>query len=80
MIPTVVIGENRGEQPIAGADSSSLCRALRQRGQVEPIFLKQRGDVAAVLPGVVKSDDILLLLGAGDIGALGHELLRGHGN
>ena len=69
-----------GEQPIAGADSGALCKALQQRGRIAPIFLQQRGDVAAVLPGVVENGDILLVLGAGDIGTLGHELLRGHGN
>ncbi len=69
-----------GEQPIAGADSSALCRALVQHGQIAPIFLRQRGDVEAALPGVMNSGDILLVLGAGDIGTLGHELLRGHGN
>jgi len=69
-----------GEQPIAGADSDSLCRALHRRGEITPIFVQQRGDVAAKLPAVVENGDILLVLGAGDIGTLGHELLRGHGN
>jgi UDP-N-acetylmuramate--alanine ligase len=69
-----------GESPIAGADSGALCRELLRRGQIAPIFLKQRGDVAAALPGVIEDGDILLVLGAGDIGTLGHELLRGHGN
>ena len=69
-----------GEQPIAGADSGALYRALVRRGRVAPVFLHQRADVAAALPGVLESGDILLVLGAGDIGTLGHELLRGHGN
>jgi UDP-N-acetylmuramate--alanine ligase len=69
-----------GERPIAGADSRALCRALRQRGQVEPVFLKKRSDVAAVLPGLLRDGDILLVLGAGDIGTLGHELIAAHGS
>ncbi len=69
-----------GEKPIAGADSESLCRALHERGQVAPVFIKQRTEVAAALPGICKDGDILLVLGAGDIGTFGHELLRGHGN
>jgi UDP-N-acetylmuramate--alanine ligase len=69
-----------GEKPIAGADSESLCRALQERGRVKPVFIKQRAKVAAALPGICGDGDILLVLGAGDIGTLGHELLRGHGN
>jgi len=69
-----------GEQPIAGADSGALCRELLRRGKISPILLSQRSDVSAALPGVIENGDILLVLGAGDIGTLGHELLRGHGN
>ncbi len=34
-----------GEDPIPGADSRSLTRSIRQRGQVEPIFVERIEDV-----------------------------------
>ncbi len=64
-----------GEQPIQGADSRSLSRALRVRGTVEPILVSAGVELQAVLGKVVEDNDILLLLGAGDISALGGRLL-----
>ena len=68
-----------GEQPIKGADSRSLCRALRVRGEVEPILVSDEPELLAVLENVTEHNDILLLLGAGDISALGGRLLDVYG-
>jgi UDP-N-acetylmuramate--alanine ligase len=59
-----------GEKPIPGADGRSLCRSIRQRGQVEPVFMERDEDPLKVLSGVLQDGDILLTQGAGDIGAL----------
>lgn len=56
-----------GETPIAGADSRSLCRAIRLRGQVDPIFVEQAEQVGEILESVVQQNDIVLTLGAGDV-------------
>ncbi|TCO80176.1 UDP-N-acetylmuramate--L-alanine ligase [Plasticicumulans lactativorans] len=58
-----------GEKPIAGADGRSLARAIRARGQVDPVFVDRAADLPAALPGVLRDGDLLLLMGAGDIGA-----------
>jgi UDP-N-acetylmuramate--alanine ligase len=63
-----------GEEPISGADGRTLCRAIRARGQVDPVFVDQLADVAGMLPGVLADGDVLLVLGAGDIGNLAPEL------
>ena len=63
-----------GEAPIAGADSRSLARSIRQRGQLEPIFVEQIEDVAAVLCGVMAEGDVVITQGAGNIGRLAQEL------
>jgi UDP-N-acetylmuramate--alanine ligase len=63
-----------GEAPISGADGRSLCGAIRARGQVAPVFVDQLGDLPGMLPGVLEADDVLLVLGAGDIGRLAPEL------
>jgi len=58
-----------GESPIPGADGRSLTRAIRIRGQVEPVFVEELDELPAVLNGVLQDQDILLTLGAGNIGA-----------
>ncbi|RRJ85518.1 UDP-N-acetylmuramate--L-alanine ligase [Aestuariirhabdus litorea] len=63
-----------GEEPIAGADGRSLCRSIRQRGKVDPIFVQRGASVEEVLKNVVEGDDLLLTQGAGDIGGLAVEL------
>lgn len=57
-----------GEAPIAGADAKSLARAIRARGRTEPVVVQGAADLARVLPDVLRADDLLLMMGAGDIG------------
>jgi len=63
-----------GEAKIAGADSRSLCRAIRLRGQVEPVFAEHKDELYEVLPSLLNDGDLLLTLGAGDIGSMAREL------
>ncbi|HEV2110180.1 MAG TPA: UDP-N-acetylmuramate--L-alanine ligase, partial [Gammaproteobacteria bacterium] len=63
-----------GEAPIAGADGRALARAIRNRGQVDPVFVERAQDLPQALNGVLKQGDLLLVLGAGDIGAVAAEL------
>ncbi len=63
-----------GEEMITGADSRSLCRAIRSRGQVDPIFIEDKETVQDVLSNLVEEEDLLLTLGAGDIGSLSKQL------
>ncbi|MCC5797695.1 MAG: UDP-N-acetylmuramate--L-alanine ligase [Methylophaga sp.] len=63
-----------GEHRIAGADARSLCRAIRLRGQVEPVFVETREALYELLPTLLTDNDLLLTLGAGDIGAVAREL------
>ena len=57
-----------GEAPIAGADAKSLARAIRARGRIDPVVTGSASDLAALLPDVLQDGDLLLLMGAGDIG------------
>lgn len=68
-----------GEPPIAGADGRSLCRAIRLRGQVDPVFAGSVEELCSVLPDVAEPGDIVVTLGAGSIGGVGAELLARHG-
>jgi len=57
-----------GETPIAGADGRALCRAVRARGKLDPVFVSSAAGVAELLPDLLAGGDILLLMGAGDVG------------
>jgi len=63
-----------GETPIKGADGRAICRAVRSRGRVEPVFVEKVGGIAAALRGVLKPDDVVVTMGAGHIGAVAQEL------
>jgi UDP-N-acetylmuramate--alanine ligase len=63
-----------GEPPIPGVDSRTLCRAIRARGRIEPVFVHDKAELARVLQATLTEGDILLTMGAGDIGALAARL------
>jgi UDP-N-acetylmuramate--alanine ligase len=59
-----------GESPITGADGRALCRAVRGRGRVDPVFVEDVETLPAVLKDLVQPGDVVLTLGAGSIGAV----------
>ena len=63
-----------GEAPIAGADAKSLARAIRARGRNEPVVVSQVSALSGVLPDVLQDGDLLLLMGAGDIGHVAQDI------
>ena len=63
-----------GEEPIANADGRAICRAVRGRGRIEPVFVDDVRELAAALAGVIADRDVVLTMGAGSIGAVAHEL------
>jgi UDP-N-acetylmuramate--alanine ligase len=58
-----------GEDPIAGADGRAIARATRTRGSIEPVFVESLDELQPVLESVLADGDLVLLMGAGDIGA-----------
>ncbi len=65
-----------GEEPVAGADSRNLCRSIRQRGQLEPVFVEQPEEVPDILKNMVRPGDVVLTQGAGSVGTLAIELAK----
>lgn len=63
-----------GEKPLAGADGRSLSGSIRQRGELDPIFIGREESIELPLKRILKPGDLLLLQGAGDIGALAQSL------
>jgi UDP-N-acetylmuramate--alanine ligase len=60
-----------GETPIAGADGRAICRAVRGRGLLEPLFVEK---VADALKDQIRDGDVIVAMGAGNISAVAHAL------
>jgi UDP-N-acetylmuramate--alanine ligase len=65
-----------GETPIAGADGRAICRAVRSRGHIEPVFVPRVEELAAPLADLLRDGDVVLAMGAGNISAVAHDLPR----
>jgi len=63
-----------GEAPIANADGRAIARAVRSRGAVEPVFVETLDDLEPVLADLLADGDLLLTMGAGDIGTYAQTL------
>lgn len=58
-----------GEAKIVGADSRSLCRAIRLHSKIEPIFVDDIQNMAIEVLEIASDGDVVLCMGAGSIGA-----------
>ena len=65
-----------GEAPLPAADGRALCRAIRARGRVDPVFAERVRDLEALAADLVRPADVVLTLGAGDIGSAPEAVCR----
>jgi UDP-N-acetylmuramate--alanine ligase len=64
------------EQPIKGVTGEALCEGIHSRGHKRVRFLGDRELIATEVANDLKSGDMLITLGAGDITNLGPEILE----
>lgn len=63
-----------GEAPIITADSKSLARSIRQRGQIEPVYVSDVEVLPELLAAQLQDNDMVITQGAGNIGAIARSL------
>ena len=63
-----------GEAHVASADSKSLARSIRQRGQIEPIYVSDTQKLPALLANQLRDNDMVITQGAGSIGNVARDL------
>lgn len=63
-----------GETPISSADSKSLARSIRQRGQIEPVYVSDVAKLPQLLATQLQDNDMVITQGAGSIGAVARNL------
>ena len=62
------------EVPIEGVDSKSLCRSIRQRGQIEPVYVGDKSALPKILANILADGDVVMTQGAGNIGQIAKTL------
>ena len=65
-----------GENPINGVDSSRLCEEIKAHGHKEVICMDGMESTLSYLKDVLRSGDLLLTLGAGDVWKVGTAILK----
>jgi UDP-N-acetylmuramate--alanine ligase len=64
------------EEPIQGVNGELIVNAAKQFGHKEAHYVPDKKEVPAFLKSIVKSGDIVITMGAGDIWKYGEELLN----
>lgn len=64
-----------GEDPIAGVNGKKLAEQVKAHGHHDVTFVPTRAEVTEVLDRVVRPNDLVICLGAGDINKCARELL-----
>lgn len=63
-----------GEEAVPGADGRSLCRSIRSRGKIDPVFVEDLNSIPELLQNILQDGDVLLTQGAGNVGAIASTL------
>ena len=69
-----------GEDPIDGVDSEHLLEGIKEKGHREVGLFSTRAEVIPSLLGMLKSGDVLVTLGAGDVWKIGQEIVSTAGD
>jgi UDP-N-acetylmuramate--alanine ligase len=64
-----------GEKEIEGIDSKNLCDGIRDSGHKDVVYIPERQAVVEHLLKTLKSRDMVITMGAGDIWKVGDDLI-----
>ena len=59
-----------GEAPLTAFDSKALLQSLRLLGRKDSVHVEDRQQLDEVMPNLLLEDDVVLVMGAGDIGQI----------
>ncbi|MEI7615842.1 MAG: cyanophycin synthetase, partial [Actinomycetota bacterium] len=66
-----------GEQPIAGVNTKMLTDSILENGFINRIaYIPKLTDIKEYLNNIIKKDDLVLIMGAGDITRVSDELIK----
>ncbi len=65
-----------GEAPVVAADGRALARALRVAGRVDPLFVDAVEAMPEAIAGRARDGDVVIVMGAGSIGAVAAQVVQ----
>ncbi|CRK85459.1 UDP-N-acetylmuramate--L-alanine ligase [Candidatus Providencia siddallii] len=65
-----------GEKSVPGADSLSLCQTIRNRGQLNPIYVQDSKQIPFILSKTINENDLIIFQGAGSIDNVAKDLIK----
>ncbi|MFK8010472.1 MAG: UDP-N-acetylmuramate--L-alanine ligase [Marinicellaceae bacterium] len=68
-----------GEEPISGYAAADLCRSIRTRGKIDPIYIADINQLSSDLNSILHHDDLVLIAGAGNIGQISKNIVKENG-
>lgn len=68
-----------GEEPISGYSTGDLCRSIRTRGKIDPIYIANIDNLRTDLDNIINNDDLVLIVGAGSIGHVSKDIIKNNG-
>ena len=64
------------EKPMPGITGDLVCESAKRLGHKDAFYVPQIEDAAPFLRKIVRKDDMVITLGAGDVHRVGEELLK----
>ncbi len=65
-----------GERPIEGVTGERLYETIKEHGHKEVMFIKDKNEIPGYVLKMLKKDDIVITLGAGDVWKIGGEIVE----
>jgi UDP-N-acetylmuramate--alanine ligase len=76
VVITDIYHRGTGEKPLPGVTGEGLAEEIKKNSNPRTIFVKDIRDIAGTLAGLVKSDDIVVTMGAGNIDSVAREFVQ----
>ena len=64
------------ETPIHGAGAEDIVKLINEQNPAKAAYIQNKDEVAQSLAGQLRSGDVVLIMGAGDVWEVGRELVR----
>lgn len=76
VVITDIYHRGTGEQPLPGVTGEGLAEEIKKNSNPKTIFIKNINEIARKLTDLVKSDDIVVTMGAGNIDSVAREFVQ----
>ena len=76
VVVTDIYHKGTGEKPLPGITGEGLAEAIKKNSNPRTIFVKNINEIPETLIGLVKPNDIVVTMGAGNIDSVAREFVQ----